>query len=235
MSVELYAKVSIRVVTEEWRPFNYTNEHGELVGRATKKVKRILDALNYSYTINSYPWLRSMQLAENTKNTLIYSIYRTPEREHRFQWVCPLIPPVKVYLFKLRKRNNLTINSLEEAKNYVISVNRADSGHEYLRSKGFVEGVNLDITADPDASPRKLFASRVDFLMQSEWEMVESVKRVGKRYDEVERLIEVNSVNALKACMAFSLSTDSKIVAEFRQALENDNQRFKLELMNQLD
>ena len=221
-------KTKIAVVTEEWRPFNYTNSKGELVGRSTEKVKAILNGLNFDYEIQSYPWTRAMNMASRNENTLIYSIYRTPERESKYQWVCPLMAPVKVFLFRLQSRNDIQVKTLDDAKKYVISVNRNGSGHEFLRDNGFVEGINLDITSDPIASPRKLFAGRVDLLMQSEWEMTESVKRVGQNYAEVAPVLEVTRVNELEACMAFSPNTDKAIVKEVQRALDDYNNTFGL-------
>ncbi len=229
MTYEAVATTRLEVVTEEWRPFNYTNDKGELVGRATEKVKVILENAEFLYNIRSYPWIRSMKMASENKNTVIYSIYRTPDREKKYQWICPLIAPVKVYLFKLKSRKDIHLTNLEDAKKYIISVNRSDSAHEYLLSQGFVEGVNLDTTVDPDAGPRKFFAGRVDLLMQSEWEMTESVKRVGQAYELVERSIKVNSVNNLKACMAVSLDTDIAVVQRLQKSLDDYNNKYGLE------
>lgn len=221
-------EVSLAVVTEEWQPFNYTNDDGVIVGRSTKKVKAILDDLGYSYTIRSYPWARAMHMAENNKNTLIYSIFRTPERETKYQWVCPLMAPVKVYLFRLAKRADINVSSIEDAKNYVISVGRNARSHETLLKKGFVEGEHLDVSADPSAELRKFLAGRVDFLVQSEWEMSESLKRVNRSYDDVVKTVEVNNVSNRLACMALSKKTDKRIVEQIQKALERYNSEFGL-------
>ncbi|WP_199922513.1 substrate-binding periplasmic protein [Pseudoalteromonas piratica] len=227
----LYAseKVVISVVTEEWRPFNYTNEKGDIVGRSTAKVKAILDSLNYDYHIRSYPWTRAMDKAKRNENTLIYSIFRTPEREASYQWVCPLIAPVKVYLFHLSKRTDINLASLEDAKQYTTSVGRQARSHEFLLNQGFKEGVNLDVTADPDAEMRTFLAGRVDFLVQTEWEMSESLKASKLNYEAVTRSIEVTSLNERQACMAFSRNTDKRIVAEVQQALEEYNAKYGLQ------
>jgi len=46
-------EVALAVVTEEWRPFNYTDDNGVIVGRSTTKVKAILDSLGYKYDIRT--------------------------------------------------------------------------------------------------------------------------------------------------------------------------------------
>lgn len=221
-------EVTLAVVTEEWRPFNYTDDSGVIVGRSTTKVKTILDSLGYEYDIRSYPWTRAMSMAENDANTLIYSIFRTPEREHKYQWVCPLMAPVKVYLFHLATRDDIDVTSLEDAKNYVISVGRNARSHETLLEKGFIEGQHLDVSADPNAELRKFLAGRVDFLVQSEWGMSESLKRVKRDYSDVVRSLEVANVSDRTACMAFSKATDKQIVNRVQIALEQYNKKFGL-------
>ena len=222
-------EVALSVVTEEWQPFNYTDDNGVIVGRSTTKVKAILDSLGYKYDIRSYPWKRAMRMAENDENTLIYSIFRTPEREQKYQWACPLMAPVKMYLFHLAMRDDIDVTSLEDAKNYVISVGRNARSHETLLEKGFIEGQHLDVSADPSGELRKFLAGRVDFLVQSEWEMSESLKGVERQYIEVVRSLEVANVNERSACIAFSKKTDKEIVNRVQAALDKYNKKFDLE------
>ncbi|MCF6437140.1 MULTISPECIES: substrate-binding periplasmic protein [Pseudoalteromonas] len=220
------AQLLLNVVTEEWVPYNFTNEKGEIVGRATKKVREVLDAADVQYEIRSYPWARSMKLAQSNKNTMIYSIYRTQERENLFQWACPLLNPVKEYLFKLRTRDDIHIESLEDAKKYTISLVRGSVSHEYLLEMGFKNGVNLDLTADPSASPRKLLARRADFIITTEYTAYERMRELGHPYELLEAVHEVKNANERRACMAFSKDTNAKLVSRIRKALAEHNTRF---------
>jgi polar amino acid transport system substrate-binding protein len=221
-------KERFRIVTEEWRPYNYTNELGEIEGLATEKVKRIMAALNIEYSMHSYPWTRLMHVASSQPNTIIFSIFRTPERENRFQWACPLTGPVKAYLYKLKKRQDLQLDKLEQAKKYTIALNRADSVHEILLQQGFEDGKHLELSSEQGASIRKLYSGRVDFIVGSQWQIGESVKAQGFAFDEMERLLPITSLSNYDTCMAFSLSTDKQLVEKIQKALKEDNQRFGL-------
>ena len=79
------AKDSLRVVTEEWPPYNYSNENGKVVGAATAKVRWVLEQADIDYTLNSYPWARAIDLASTKKNVAIFSVYRTEIREQQFK------------------------------------------------------------------------------------------------------------------------------------------------------
>jgi polar amino acid transport system substrate-binding protein len=224
-ALPLFANIKLEVVTEEWRPFNYTNNHGEIAGKATERLKAILDSINVDYQIHSYPWARSMTLAENNENTLIYTILRTKEREAQFQWVCPLIGPVRVNLYKLSQRNDIKINTLEDARNYVTSIEQNESDHEYLLSKGFKNGVNLDVTRDPFAGTRKFFAGRVDLVLQTESEMSENLRHFKRPASDVEKLLEVKKASDAEGCLAFGLKTDKALVDKIRKALVAYNKK----------
>jgi len=55
-----------------------------------QKLVELLDSSKLLYNFEEYPWLRAFKLAKTKKNTFIYAISRTPERENLFQWVVPL-------------------------------------------------------------------------------------------------------------------------------------------------
>lgn len=215
----------LQVVTEEWLPYNYTDEQGNIIGRATNKVKSVLDDAGLDYEIRVYPWLRAMKLATEQPNTLIYSIFRTPERENLFHWVCPLLEPIREYLFKLKSRTDIHVVSVDDAKKYITAIVRGSVGYNFLLEQGFKAGGNLDVSADPLNIPKKLVAGRVDLVMTTEFTLSESLKLVGASYELVERLIEVRAIDSRRACMAFSLNTDPQIITAVSNALMryNDN------------
>jgi polar amino acid transport system substrate-binding protein len=132
----------IKVVTEEWPPYNYT-ENGEITGVVTEIVKATLDKAGIKTTIQVYPWARAYMMAAEEKDILIYTIFRLPERESLFHWIKLDGISTEMYLFSPKSRPDIVITSLEDAKKYKIGVTRETSTHVFLLSKGFEEGVNL--------------------------------------------------------------------------------------------
>lgn len=121
--------------TEEWIPFNFATESGEVDGFTTAIVKRISQKLGTKVSIELQPWSRALKNAQSTKNSAIYSIYRNQEREKFFKWVGPLYQ-VETVLWGLKEKN-LSIKTLEDAKKYTIAV-QADSAYiTALDKKGF--------------------------------------------------------------------------------------------------
>ncbi|MEI8631015.1 hypothetical protein P4S72_00655 [Vibrio sp. PP-XX7] len=74
-------------------------------------------------------------MALDEKDILIYSIARTKERESLFKWVGP-IAPYNVYLFKLKARSDIIVNTLEDVKKYRIGGAYQDVKQLYLVSQG---------------------------------------------------------------------------------------------------
>lgn len=140
ISQEVYLQPHIEVVTEHLPPFQISTPT-QILGFATEIVSTALSSTPYTFKISLYPWARSYNMALNKKNTCIYSIARTPERENEFIWV-NTIAKRNVSLVGLTKKS-LSINSFEDAKKYMTAVIRDDVTHQLLVSKGFKEGVNL--------------------------------------------------------------------------------------------
>lgn len=214
-------ELTLQVVTEEWPPFNYTNPQGEIVGRSTEVVKSVLAQANIDYTLHSYPWMRALHLAKTQPNVMIYSIYKNTERENWFQWVCPLIPAVKIYVYRLRSRPDVKMNNIGEATHYKTGSNKNDSSHKYLLKHGFVAGMNLDLTNDSAATIRKFVAGRLDFLMQTEYSMITQLDSIGMEYNEVEKLFAVREHEFGAPCLAFSLDTPKAVVEQVRAILQS--------------
>ncbi|WP_228553147.1 substrate-binding periplasmic protein [Pseudoalteromonas sp. PPB1] len=218
--------IQLQVVTEEWVPYNFTNAQGQVDGRATQKVREVLDAAGISYEILVFPWTRAMKIAQTQPNTMIYSIFRTPDREARFEWACPLLRPVKEHLFRLATRNDIQVESLDDAKRYIIALVRGSVTHEYLRARGFKGGVNLDLSADPSSLAKKLLAGRVDFLMTTEFTIYEALRLIEEPYEVVTSALEVRDRSGERACLAFHPDTDSQIIDKVRRALADHNRRY---------
>ncbi|MCO7190659.1 MULTISPECIES: transporter substrate-binding domain-containing protein [unclassified Pseudoalteromonas] len=218
--------IQLHVVTEQWVPYNFINPQGEVDGRATQKVREVLDAAGIRYEILLFPWARAMKIAQTQPNTMIYSIFRTPERETRFEWACPLLRPVKEHLFRLTSRNDIQLNSLDDAKRYITAMVRGSVAHEYLIARGFKGGVNLDLSADPSSLAKKLLAGRVDFLMTTEFTIYEALRLIDQPYEVVTSALEVRDRSGERACMAFHPNTDSEIINKVRRALAEHNRRY---------
>jgi len=133
---------NILLVTEQWPPFNY-QEDGQLKGFSVELVQQMMAVMNSNYPIDILPSMRSTRVLASRPNTLMFSLFRTPDREDKYKWIGPLVE-TEVYFYK-RKDSNIKTDTLEDLKR----LDRVGTRHagiivQRLRKLGFN---NLDSTA----------------------------------------------------------------------------------------
>ena len=210
---------TIRIVTEEYPPYNYTNNEGKITGFSTEVVEAVLKKLNYQYNIESFPWARTYMIAQKEENTLIYSIVRTKEREQLFKWV-GVVAPFDVYLYSLKERNDIAINKLDDAKRYKTLTTLNDILDKYLSIQGFTDE-HIDNTAQNEVNFEKLLRNRGDLWPVGELTANYYVLKKGMNPDDIlKKQLHLKDASNDGLYMAFSLYTEDKIVDEFRHALQ---------------
>lgn len=212
------AQQTLEVVTEDWPPYSFLLPDGSVGGTATEKVRTVLDKAGLEYRISLYPWVRAYKMALTQKNVLIYSIYRSRERESKFQWICPLLPTHSMYFYALSDREEIKAKNLEDLKQYTIGITKEEYGYQYLIEHGFKETKQLDITPNYDVNLRKLIEKRVDLIIESSRTMQMRLQGIGHSFTRVTPVFEMDTDAVADNCMAFSLGTPSELVEQVRQA-----------------
>jgi polar amino acid transport system substrate-binding protein len=157
---------ALRVVTEDWAPFNYL-EKGQPTGLATEMVQALLNDAGSNASVEFLPWNRAYADSLREPNVLIFTMGRNAEREELFEWVFK-VTNREIWLYRLANRDELALKSLAEAHGYRIGTGPTeDASTRDLVHAGFILGKNLDPiqAADPDAANlQKLMRKRVDFI-----------------------------------------------------------------------
>ena len=210
---------AIQILTEELPPYNMTQD-GRLTGMSTEVVQAVLQEVGVQAHIQSMPWARAYDIAQNSENVLIYSIARTRQREKLFKWV-GTIAPVRWYLFTLPQRD-IQLGQLDEARRYQIGTVKDDAGEQHLLDKGFAVGENLQSSNRYAHNYEKLTLGRIDLWIANELNAFYLVRRAGDDPDET--LVPVLSLPDLGddqgLSMAFSPQTSDALVERFRQGLK---------------
>ncbi|NRA70298.1 MAG: transporter substrate-binding domain-containing protein [Gammaproteobacteria bacterium] len=152
----------INVVTEEYWPYSYIKD-GKIVGSSTRTIHKILEHANILYQINIYPWARAYQKALKNKNTLIYTIYRTPERENKFHWIGKIFNGDQIY-FYTRANSNITANSIADLVNYRFITQKYSSSSQFVNTHKFI---NTRFVASFKQCVGMLLKGRGDLIMAS--------------------------------------------------------------------
>ncbi|QHA82457.1 transporter substrate-binding domain-containing protein [Pseudomonas mediterranea] len=213
------AEPALRIVTEELPPYNMTQD-GRMTGMSTEVVQAVLNEIKVQASIQSMPWARAYELALNDSNVLIYSIARTPERESLFQWV-GAIAPTRWYLYSLADRP-VKLDSLEDARGHQIATVNQDVGEQYLISKGFRIGEELQSSTKYEHNYRKLKVDHVEMWISNELNAQYLVRQNGE--NPATMLVRSLPIPDLSSdaglSMAFSRKTPVETVEKFRAGLE---------------
>lgn len=212
------ADETIRIVTEEFPPYNMTVD-GRITGLSTEIVEAVLKEIGVQAPIQSMPWARAYDIARNSENVLIYSISRFPERDKLFKWVGALAPS-EWYLFSQRGRE-VALGRLDDARRHQIATVNEDAGEQYLVSRGFAIGSNLQSSNKYEFNYQKLRMGRVDLWVANDLVAHHLARQAGDDPAKVlVRALALPELGGEGLYMAFGPKTSDAVVERFRKGLD---------------
>lgn len=154
------APAPITLLTEEWPPFNYS-EDGVVKGFSVEIVQAVMRDLKENHPITILPGQRAMLVLNGGGRTMFFSMIRTAERESLYKWIGPF-GEQSIYFFK-RKGEGLSIKTLDDAKR-VDKVCSRSVGLVFnlLMAAGFT---NLDTGTSPEGIYLKAVNGRCDLAI----------------------------------------------------------------------
>lgn len=154
----------IMFMTENYPPFNF-EQNGTLQGISVDLMEEMLKKAGSNKTrkdIQLLPWARGYHYIQNEKNTSLFAMTRTEEREKLFKWVGPIAEATIV--LTASKERKLSITSPEDMKKYKIGAVIQDVGEQLLIEAG-VPAKDIDSTGGTNAiskSIKKMNLGRLD-------------------------------------------------------------------------
>ena len=124
-----------QIVTEEWAPYNY-QQGDQLTGMATEIVRAIMTSTGDGFDIVVVPSMRASHALVSRPKTIMYSMFRTPERESLYKWVGP-IAEESIYPYQLAATPTpvRTLEQLRQAPQ--ITTRHAGLIPQVLEARGF--------------------------------------------------------------------------------------------------
>lgn len=232
--------LEITALTEALPPLNY-----EADGKVTGFSSELLDlmAAETRITVRKMllPWSRAYERTTREKDTLIYSLVRTPEREALFQWVGP-ISPRRILLYKLRDRSDIALKSLDDARAYRIGSTIESAATKNLMAQGFTVtnpqqpmGPGLDLGLHDQMNLKKLLARRFDLLVSLDWAAEFNSLAEGMAPDELQPAWILDE--SASYWFGVNLQTDPELVRRLNAALQkikHDGRYHQLRLKYQI-
>lgn len=214
----MQANDKVFIVTEDYPPYSYLDNNGEVVGLATQAVSALMAEAGLNHTIKLVPWARAYEAALKKPNTLIYPLVYLESRKDKFHFICPISHITDFYFFRLISRNDIKVTALNDVKNYVTGVVRNDSIHQFLLKAGFINDKNLDIAASDSVTLKKLQHGRVDLIYTSQATMTSRLKELGLPPESVTALFQIPQYKEQALCIGMSKQTNPALVLKLNQA-----------------
>ncbi|MFY1665846.1 substrate-binding periplasmic protein [Pseudomonas sp. Pseu.R1] len=203
-----------QIVTEEWAPYNYT-ENNQLTGMTTDVVRAIMGLTGDNFETVVLPSMRSAKVLNSRPRTILYSMFRTPDREPLYKWVGP-IAEESIYPYQLASAT--PVNTLEQLMHAPqITTRIAGLIPNTLEAKGFT---NLDKSATgSDQLYRMLLVGRTDIIVGDTPAGVVYYSRQLNIPPATLRRIPVELYRS-SLYIAFSPDSEDSVVAAWANALE---------------
>lgn len=211
-----YAEEPVVIAINIIPPYVFEKD-GALVGIIPEITQIVADKAGLPYTIKIYPWARIYKMGLEDENILVPTIYRTPEREKLFKWVGAVMP-LKLWIFKLKKRSDIRIGNIEAAKAYQIGGENEDASTQYLIRQGFIQGKNLTAFTRGKQLVQMLNSGRLDLVVAEELNFQYWVEELGLNPADFEKAYFLDGVPA-RLHLAFSRHTNDSIVEKYKKAL----------------
>ncbi len=205
---------SLTIITEEWPPFNYT-ENLKVTGYSTEIIELVMKELKIEKTITVLPSMRARKVLDTSSRTLFYSFIRTPEREKLFKWIGP-IGKESIYFYK-NKGSKLEIKTLSDAKK-VKSICARNDGlvYDLLVKAGFK---NIDPSVSAESIYLKTIMGRCDLgISETPIGLIYWLKKMNRPLDSLEQT--PLSIIDSSLYMATTLDMPDQEIERWQKALE---------------
>lgn len=151
----------LRLLTEDYPPFNYLNQSGEVVGSATELLKTAFGMIGIEAEFQLLPWARALTETQMIENTCVYSTTRTQEREEQFVWIGPLLNN-QWGAFTLAA-SDVQAKHLDEISHLRMGSSREDAIAQYVQNLGY----DLVLASSDPENVDRLKAGLIDVWLTS--------------------------------------------------------------------
>ena len=209
----------LEIVTEDYAPLNFKKD-GNIQGISVDLLLKMLDmsgSTKIRKDIKLMPWTDGYRIAQNQKNTILFSTSRTDAREKLFKWVGPIFPGHDVIIAK--KSRNIRIETINDLNKYIIGVVRDDIAEQLLLEAGAKPTkIYQTVSGTGGQNLAKMLAGeRIDLWAYGEITAFSNLKQSGFSVSDFEVVYHLDKTDGY---YALNIETDDRIVTQLQKALD---------------
>jgi len=215
----LSAQNKITIWAENFTPLSYKDDQGNIKGMITEIVQYLIK--DSKVQVDNWiiaPWARAFTEVKRTPNTLLYSVVRKPDREDLFYWIGP-VSDRHMYFFKLRKRTDIHVNSIDDVKKYQVGTVYKTAANDFLVK----HKIKVQLAPRFNLNILKLLAGRIDLVLDADFAFKSRVKELNKDYLAFDKIFLADS--SKKYYIVLNKKTDLKIVNALQHSFDKMKQQ----------
>ncbi|MCP3927061.1 MAG: amino acid ABC transporter substrate-binding protein [Desulfobacterales bacterium] len=210
-------KAELKIYTEEFPPFNYT-ENGKLKGFSVEIVKRIIKKEGLKTKIIMTSWARCLQYLNNSqKPVAVFTMAMNEVRRPLYKWVGP-IKSTNIVAFSLKKSGHKfkNINEIKKSGLIVGICNKCNS-YDILLKMRFPKN-SIDGTYNMGDLVKKLYYGRIPVVVFEENAFEKITRSLNYSMDKLNKLFVFKTKTTW---IAFSKNTPNSVVERWQKAFDN--------------
>ena len=181
----------LRFVTEEYPPFNYLDDKGEVRGVATDMLQSLMQHTFLEAEFHILPWARALTEAEMLENTCVFSTARNADREDKFKWIGPIVHN-QWGAFSLAS-STVEADSLEDLNTLRVGSFRQSGIANYLTNAGY----SLILATTDNENIHRLSSDLIDVWVTG----VAAAQHIANQQNiELKKLFIFNEIPLYLAC-----------------------------------
>ena len=205
---------TLEAYTGEWIPYNY-QEGKEVKGISTEILRATCAEAKLTCNINYYPWVRSYKTVQSTRDTLLHTVARKPEREKDFIWIGPILPrETFIYARASLEKKPENIKDLSALR---VGTVRGEAATKDLEDIGLPPSAMVVLPVNVDVL-RMMTRGMIDAMVDTEIGMAWNLRNAGLSREQVVRVMPLSNVGAYY--FGLNPGSDPELAARLQGAVD---------------
>lgn len=206
--------MEIQSYTEDWPPYNFQRD-GVVTGIVTDILREACQHEKINCPIQLVPWTRAYKTVQDTPNTLIFGIAKTPTREPQLLWVGPVLP--RTTWIYARPEVAHKLHQIGDLNQFKIGMIRGEASADELLQAGVSKDSIILFNSNNDVI-RTFKAGKLDVLVNTEIGMAMNQQNFQISDDKFKRVMKFYDGGSIY--FGLNLQSDPSLVEKLQNAVD---------------
>ena len=205
-----------RFICDYIPPFQYIDED-TLTGIFPEVIDLIVKEHGETAQIEFMPYVEALDVAQKESDVFLMAAMRTKQREELFHWLGPIVHDSH-YLFRLAERDDISINSEQDLRNYRLGNISGNYTEKFFKDWEIPEE-NITTVNIHTSNILNLLLGKVDMIPMSNLQMMHQMAYMNRSIDILKPEYKFEQFST-DPYIAISKSTPDDIVKKFQNSFQ---------------